>query len=130
VYVLEEQELARAELVQLVDATKGLMVVGSSGSALEAFVDIVHLRPDVAVLDGRVGDGEALGVCRALRVSAPAVACVMLTTAVSDAWGPAEAAEAGAAAYLLKQATILPLIEVIAEVAAGARPLDGLGGLG
>jgi two-component system response regulator DevR len=123
VYVVDDHGPARAALVELIGSMEGLVVVGSSGAAPEALADIVRLRPQVVVLDAMLGDGQrdGLDVCRALRVAAPEAACVIVTAGVATSWGRAEARDAGAAAYLLKQVKDFPLASVIRRVAAGAR---------
>lgn len=119
-YVLDDNDRVRQVLVDLINAADGFVVVGSSGSAAVALADIVRLQPRVAVVDGQLPDGDGLRVCQTLRTTAPNVACVIVTAGV-ETWGPAEAA----AAYLLKQPRGFRLVEVVGEVAAGARLLDG-----
>jgi DNA-binding NarL/FixJ family response regulator len=124
-YVLLDNDYVRALLAAMIDEAEGFVVVGSSGSASDALAEIVRLQPRVAVVDGDLRDGDGLVVCRILAATAPAVACVIVAAGVAKARGPAEAAAAGAAAYVLKQPRNFPLIEVIGQVAAGARLLDG-----
>jgi DNA-binding NarL/FixJ family response regulator len=122
-YVLDDNDRVRALLVELLGAAEGFVVVGSSGSADMALRDIVRLRPRVAVVDGRLPDGDGLRVCQELRTVAPEVACVVVAVGV-ETWGAAEAAAAGAAAYVLKDPKGFRLVEVVREVADGARPLS------
>jgi hypothetical protein len=123
VYVYDADDLVRGGLADLIDAEDGFVVVGSSDAGHQALADIVRLLPRVAVLGGCAADGHALALCRSVRPSAPAVACVIVTTAVPD-WFGLHAAAAGAAAYVLKRLNGFGLIEVIADVAAGGRRLD------
>jgi len=123
VYVLDDHEQVRRQLVALIGGAEGVRVVGSSEETVVALDEIVALRPDVAVLDGRVGDGDGLDICRQLALSAPGVRCVMVSAGVGVTWGPRGAAEAGAWAYLVKQLSDFPLVEVISRVGAGERLL-------
>ena len=90
-----------------------------------ALRDVVRLRPQVVVVDGRMPDGDGLRVCQTLRRVAPDVACVIVAVGI-ETWGAPEAAAAGAAAYVLKAPKSFRLVEVVRAVAGGARPLDGL----
>lgn len=123
VYVAEDHDSVRLRLVDLIAGSAGLTVVGSSGSPFVAVDEIRRLGPDVAVVDGRLGAVSGLDVCRLLSQTAPTVSCVIVTSAVALAWGRAEAARAGAAAYLVKRLDDFPLVQVIRQVAAGDRPI-------
>jgi two-component system, NarL family, response regulator DevR len=123
VYVLEGDERVRSSLVELIATAPGYRMVGSSGSASTALREITAIDPDVAVIDACIRGFDALDVCRLLRVNAPAVQCVILTVGVSVPWGTKEAAEAGAAALVLKQLREFPLLRVIAEV-SGRQSAD------
>ena len=122
VYVLDDHQLVRHALIETIDAADGLVVVGSSGTARDALVDIPRLQPDVALLDGVLPDGNGLDLCRTLTTTAPNVACIILTAATGLAWGPDAAAEAGAAAYLIKKLTNFPLTDTIRCVANRQPP--------
>lgn len=124
VYVLDDHHYVREMLVELIDASEGMMVVGSCESAPEAIAEVARLRPRVAVVDGQVGDRSGLDVCRELKTASPEVSCVIMTSAVGSAWGPTEAAEAGAVAYVVKQIRHFELVDVIRRVATGSRPID------
>jgi two-component system response regulator DevR len=119
VYVVDDHDLVRDMLVQVIGDADGLIVVGSAATMQRALSEIPHLRPAVAVLDGRLPDGTGLDLCRALKAVAPGVACLVLTAATNIDWGPEDAARAGAAGYLTKTIKTLPLIETIRAVAAG-----------
>ena len=122
-YVYDAHDLVRAGLRGLIDEAPGFLVVGSSGAEAQALADIVRIRPRVAVLGGSAADGQALRLCRQVRAAVPSVPCVVAPTAIEQSLGPAEAAEAGAAAFLLKRLHGFRLLETIAEVSSGARPL-------
>ena len=124
-YVLEHDDFVRALLVTMIDEADGCVVVGSSRSASDAIAEIIRLQPQVAVVDGDFRESDALELCRTLAVAAPAVSCVIVAAGLANARGPAQAAAAGAAAYVLKQPKDFPLVEVIGRVATGARLLDG-----
>ncbi|MCH6469599.1 response regulator [Sinomonas terrae] len=117
VYVLDDHELVRRGLRELLE-DEGMLVVGESGSAAEATRRIPALRPHVAVLDARLGDGDGIEVCRGVRSVDPRIRCLILT-GYED--GPARGAAvlAGASGYVLKQVRSLDLAGLIRRVAAG-----------
>jgi two-component system response regulator DevR len=123
VYVYDANDLVRAGLRGLIDEAPGFLVVGSSGTEAQALADVIRLQPAVAVLGGSLGDDQALPLCRDIRASVGSVACVVLPTAIEPSFGPDEAAAAGAAAFLLKRLHGFRLVETIADIARGARPL-------
>nr|WP_244247062.1 response regulator transcription factor [Nocardioides euryhalodurans] len=98
-------------------------VVGESGSAEEATARIPALRPDVAVLDGRLPDGTGIEVCRAIRSVDPSIA-VLILTSYDDDEALFGAIMAGAAGYVLKQARGDDLVRAIRAVAAGHSLVD------
>ena len=124
VYIVEDHDDVRSRLVDLIASSPGLTVAGSSGVAHVALEEIDRLQPDVALVDGRLDGVSGLDVCSRLQRTAPTVSCVILTSAVTVPWGRAEAAHAGAAAYLVKQLGDFPLVDTISRVAAGDRPID------
>lgn len=124
VYVLDDVDQVRAALVELIDEAEGLVVIGSSTSAQVGVGDIVRLRPQVAVVDGRLRDGDGLEICRTLRSEAPDVAIVIVTAAVGVRWGPVEAASAGAAAYVIKRLRGFELLDVLRRVAQARQLAD------
>jgi len=99
-------------------------VIGEAGSAGEALARIPACRPDVAILDVRLPDGEGVSVCRDIRSSMePPPACLMLTS-YSDDEALFGAIMAGAAGYMLKQVSGLALVRAVRTVAAGGSLLD------
>ena len=123
VYLLDDHELVRRGVCDVLDAEADLRVVGQSGSAIEALEQIAELRPDVAVLDGRLPDGSGTEVCRQLATRAPGVATLILTM-YDDEEQLFAAILAGASGYLLKSVRSLDLVAAVRRVAAGQCLLD------
>jgi two-component system response regulator DevR len=107
----------RNMLIQTINSADGLQVVGAAASAHRALAEIPGLHPTVALLDGHLPDGNGIELCRTLKAVAPEVECIILTAGTTIDWGPAEAAQAGAAAFLIKKLTDFPLIDTIRTVA-------------
>ncbi len=123
VFLLDDHEIVRVGLSDLIDAEIDMQVVGQAGSGSDALRLVGQLLPDVAVLDVRLGEGNGIAVCREIRTEHPETACLMLTSFADDQ-ALIDAAEAGAAGYVLKQIRSNDLIESIRKVAAGAQLLD------
>jgi DNA-binding NarL/FixJ family response regulator len=124
VFLLDDHEIVRRGLSQLLDAEPDITVVGEAGTAGQALARVPALRPDVAVLDVRLPDGDGVTVCRELRSSVdPPPACLMLTS-YSDDEALFGAIMAGAAGYLLKQVSGVDLVGAIRTVAGGGSLLD------
>jgi DNA-binding NarL/FixJ family response regulator len=126
VFLLDDHELVRRGIRDLLSQEDDLEVVGEAGSAHEALTRVPPTRPDVALLDVRLGDdAEASGieVCRDIRSAHPEVACVMLTSFADDE-ALFASIMAGAAGYLLKQVRGQDLVGAIRRVAAGESLLD------
>ena len=123
VFLLDDHEIVRRGLRELLEAVGDFKVVGEAGTAEEAVGRIPATRPDVAVLDVRLPDGDGVQVCREVRSRHPEIACLMLTS-YSDDEALFEAIMAGAAGYLLKQVRGNDLIDAIRSVAAGQSLLD------
>ena len=107
----------------LLEAEPDIRVVGEAGTASSALARIPALRPDVAVLDVRLPDGDGVSVCREIRSRAPGVACLMLT-AFSDHEALLDAIMAGAAGYVLKQVRGSDLVGAVRTVASGQSLLN------
>ncbi|MFV2145391.1 MULTISPECIES: response regulator [Isoptericola] len=122
VFLVDDHEVVRRGVADLLEAEPDLEVVGEAGSAAEALARIPALRPDVAVLDVRLPDGDGVSVCRELR-SGTDVACLMLTS-FDDDEALFDAILAGAAGYVLKQVRGSDLLSAIRTVAAGGSTLD------
>jgi two-component system response regulator DevR len=123
VFLLDDHEIVRRGLADLIDAEAGLSVVGEAGSAAEALSRIPAVNPDVAILDARLPDGSGIDVCRDIRSSMPQVRCLILTS-YDDNDAVFAAVMAGAAGYLLKEIRRNNLIDAIRQVAAGKSLLD------
>jgi DNA-binding NarL/FixJ family response regulator len=124
VFLLDDHELVRAGLRTVLEAEDDLTVIGEAGSAGEALARIPACRPDVAILDVRLPDGEGVSVCRDIRSSMePPPACLMLTS-YSDDEALFGAIMAGAAGYMLKQVSGAALVQAVRTVAAGGSLLD------
>ena len=123
VFLLDDHEVVRRGVRTLLEAEPGITVIGEAGTAASALARIPALRPDVAVLDVRLPDGDGVTVCRELRSRMPALACLMLT-AHDDGEALFDAVMAGAAGYVLKQIRGAHLAEAVRAVAAGESILD------
>ena len=123
VFLLDDHEVVRRGLADLLDLEVDLEVVGEAGSAADARVRIPATRPDVAVLDVRLPDGTGVEVCRDIREDNPDVKCLMLTS-YSDDEALFDAIMAGASGYVLKDIRGNDLVEAIRQVASGKSLLD------
>jgi two-component system, NarL family, response regulator DevR len=123
VFLLDDHEVVRRGLKDLFDSEDGFEVVGESGSAKDAEARIPALRPDVAVLDGRLPDGSGVDVCRAIRSVDPSIRAIILTS-YDDDEALFAAIMAGAAGYVLKQIVGNDLLDVVRKVAEGQSLLD------
>jgi two-component system response regulator DevR len=123
VFLLDDHEIVRRGLKELLESEGDIEVVGESGLAQEAKRRIPALRPDVAVLDGRLPDGSGIDVCREIRSQHPEIAALILTS-YDDDEALFSAIMAGAAGYILKQVRGNDLLESVRRVAAGGSTLD------
>ncbi|CRK57412.1 Putative two-component system response regulator [Alloactinosynnema sp. L-07] len=124
VFVLDDHEVVRRGLKQLLDAEPDIVVVGEAATAAQALARVPALRPQVAILDVRLPDGEGVSVCRELRSAmVPPPACLMLTS-FSDDEALFGAIMAGAAGYMLKQVSGNDLVSAVRTLAAGGSLLD------
>jgi DNA-binding NarL/FixJ family response regulator len=122
VFLLDDHEVVRTGLKDLLAAEDDIEVVGEAASASTALARMPALRPDVAVLDVRLPDGDGVLVCREIRSMLPGTACLMLT-GYSDDWALVGAVMAGAAGYVSKQAAAQDLVQAIRTVASGQSAL-------
>ncbi|OLF07632.1 DNA-binding response regulator [Actinophytocola xinjiangensis] len=123
VALVDDHEVVRRGLRDLLDGEPGIEVVAEAGSVDEALVRTAATGPDVVVIDIRLPDGDGVSLCRALRSRDPAPACLVLT-AFDDEQALVEAIMAGASGYLLKQVRGQDLVDAVREVAAGRSLLD------
>jgi DNA-binding NarL/FixJ family response regulator len=123
VFLLDDHEVVRRGLRDLLEAEDDLTVVGEAGTAEEAYGRIPATSPDVAVLDVRLPDGDGVEVCRDVRAAHPEIACLMLTS-FSDDEAVYAAIMAGAAGYVLKQVRGTDLVDAVRRVGRGESLLD------
>jgi DNA-binding NarL/FixJ family response regulator len=123
VFLLDDHEVVRRGVRELLEAESDMDVVGEAGTAEEAITRIPATSPEVAILDVRLPDGDGVEVCREIRSQHPEVACIMLTS-YSDDDAVYAAIMAGASGYLLKQVRGTDLIEGVRRVARGESLLD------
>ena len=123
VFLLDDHEIVRRGLRELLESEGDIDVVGESGLAQEAARRIPALRPDVAILDARLPDGSGIDVCRDVRTANPEIKALILTS-YDDDEALFSAIMAGAAGYVLKQVRGNDLLESVRRVAAGQSRLD------
>jgi two-component system, NarL family, response regulator DevR len=123
VYLLDDHEVVRHGLRDLLEREGDIEVVGESGSAVDAEHRIPALRPHVAVLDARLPDGSGIDVCREIRSVDPTIQALILTSYEDDE-ALFAAIMAGASGYVLKQIKGTDLVDAVRRVAAGQSLLD------
>jgi two-component system response regulator DevR len=123
VFLLDDHEVVRRGLKDLLESDGDIEVVGESGSAAEATRRIPALRPDVAVLDARLPDGSGIDVCREIRSREPRTSALILTS-YDDDEALFAAIMAGASGYVLKQIRGNDLVDAVRRVASGQSLLD------
>lgn len=123
VFLLDDHEIVRRGLIELINAEADMEVVGEAGTAADAIGRIGATTPDVAVLDYQLPDGNGVEVCREVRDRYPNIACLMLT-AFSDDDALFSAIMAGARGYVLKQIRGNDLVDSVRRVARGEQLLD------
>ncbi|WP_119730140.1 response regulator transcription factor [Thermomonospora amylolytica] len=123
VFLMDDHEVVRRGVAALLSAEDDIEIVGEAGSADQALARIPAARPDVAVLDVRLPDGDGVSVCREIRSRMPEVACLMLTS-FEDEDALFDAVMAGASGYVLKQIHGSDLVGAVRTVAAGGSLLD------
>ncbi|GAA2895637.1 response regulator transcription factor [Streptomyces mexicanus] len=123
VFLLDDHEVVRRGVHDLLNDEPDIEVVGEAGTAEQALVRVPALRPDVAVLDVRLPDGDGVTVCRELRSQLPELACLMLTS-FDDEEALLDSIMAGASGYVLKQIRSSDLVSAVRTVARGQSLLD------
>jgi two-component system, NarL family, response regulator DevR len=123
VFLLEDHEVMRLGLRMVLSAEPDIGVVGDAGTVAAALVRLPAVRPDVAILDVRLPDGDGISACRDIRSMLPEVACLMFT-AYQDDQALLGAVMAGAAGYLLKGTPVREVVEAVRVVATGESILD------
>jgi two-component system, NarL family, response regulator DevR len=123
VFLVDDHEVVRRGIVELLGSDSELDVVGEAGSVAEAMTRISAARPDVAVLDVRLPDGSGIELCRDLLSDIPELRCLMLTSFTSDE-AMLDAVLAGASGYVVKDIKGMELAQAIKDVGAGKSLLD------
>ncbi|WP_232678630.1 response regulator transcription factor [Nocardioides sp. R-C-SC26] len=123
VFLLDDHEVVRRGIRDLLEFESDIEIVGEAGTIAEAAVRIPALRPDVAILDGRLPDGSGIDLCRDIRSSHPEVRSLILTS-YDDDDAVFAAIMAGASGYVLKQVRGNDLIDTVRRVAEGQSTLD------
>jgi DNA-binding NarL/FixJ family response regulator len=123
VALVDDHEVVRRGLRDLLDGEPGIEVVAEAGGVEEALARVGATLPDVVVVDVRLPDGDGVQLCRALRQLSSPPRCLVLT-AFDDERALMEAIVAGASGYLLKQVRGQDLVDAVREVAAGRSLLD------
>jgi DNA-binding NarL/FixJ family response regulator len=123
VFLLDDHEVVRRGVHDLLNDEPDITVVGEAATVEQALARVPALRPQVAVLDVRLPDGNGITVCRELRSRLPELACLMLTS-FDDEEALLDSIMAGAAGYVLKQIQGSDLVSAVRTVAAGQSLLD------
>jgi two-component system response regulator DevR len=123
VFLVDDHEVVRRGVRELLESEPDIEVVGEAGTAAEALARVPAMKPQVAILDVRLPDGDGVTVCRELRSRLPDLACLMLTS-FGDDEALLSAIMAGASGYLLKQVRGSDIVGAVRTVAAGGSMLD------
>ncbi|MGY4099910.1 response regulator transcription factor [Nocardia sp. R16R-3T] len=123
VFLVDDHQIVRRGVKDLIDTESDLEVVGEAGTVSQALARIPALRPDVAVLDVRLPDGNGIELCRELLDQHPGLRCLILTS-FTDEQAMLDAILAGASGYVVKDIDTIELVEAIREVGAGKSLLD------
>lgn len=118
VLLVDDHEIVRRGVAQLIDAEPDLEVVGEAGTARAAFARVIATRPDVIVLDVRLPDGNGIDLCRRIRSTDPSIRCLFLT-AFNDEAACIAAVMAGASGFELKSVRGNTLVDKIRKIARG-----------
>jgi two-component system, NarL family, response regulator DevR len=124
VFLVDDHEVVRRGVADLLGAHEDLTVVGDAGSVAEALARIPALAPEVAVLDVRLPDGSGVELCRDLRSRMPGLRCLMLTS-YTDEQAMFDAVLAGASGFVIKDVRGNDIVNAVREVGAGRSLLDG-----
>ncbi|MFI7680413.1 response regulator [Actinophytocola sp. NPDC049390] len=123
VMLVDDHEIVRRGIADLIGTTDDLEVVGEASGVAEALARVPQVNPDVAVLDVRMPDGNGIELCRDLKSQLPELNCLMLTSYADDD-ALFDAIMAGASGFVLKQVLGLDLLDAIRTVGAGGSLLD------
>ncbi len=123
VFLLDDHDIVRRGLTHLLEMQDDIEVVGEAETAEEALSRIPPTRPDVALLDVRLPDGDGVEVCREIRSRHPEIQCLMLTSFADDE-ALFDAIMAGASGFILKQVKSEEIVQAVRFVANGQSLLD------
>ena len=123
VFLVDDHELVRRGVADLLDEEPDLMVIGQASSVSEALARVPATNPDVVVLDVRLPDGNGVELCRELRSRLPELNCLMLTS-YTDEEAMMDAILAGAGGYVIKDIKGMELVSAVRTVASGRSLLD------
>ncbi len=118
IFLLDDHEVVRRAIAELLGTVPGFEVVGEAGTAAETLGRVIAVHPDVAVLDARLPDGSGIDVCRDIRSALPDTYCLILTS-YDDHDAVLASVLAGASGYVLKEVAASGLIDAIRQVALG-----------
>ena len=123
VFLVDDHEVVRRGVAELIDAEEDLTVIGQAATVSEALATVPALRPDVAVLDIRLPDGNGVELCRDLRSTMPELNCLILTS-YTDEQAMLDAILAGAGGYVIKDIKGMELVSAVRKVGSGQSLLD------
>ena len=123
IFLLDDHEIVRRGIAELLDAVPGFEVVGEAGRAQQAVARVLAVKPDVAILDARLPDGSGIDVCREIRSALPQTYCLILTS-YDDEEAVLASVLAGASGYVLKEVRTAGLVDAIRQIAQGRSLID------
>jgi len=123
VFLVDDHEVVRRGVADLLEEAEDLTVIGQASSVSEALARIPAVRPDIAVLDVRLPDGNGVELCRELRSALPDLNCLMLTS-YTDEQAMMDAILAGAGGYVIKDIKGMQLVDAVRQVGSGRSLLD------
>jgi two-component system, NarL family, response regulator DevR len=123
IFLLDDHEVVRRGIAELLGAVPGFEIVGEAGTIQETLPRVLASRPDVAVLDARLPDGSGIDVCRDIRSALPSTYCLILTS-YDDQDAVLASVLAGASGYVLKEVRTSGLVDAIRQVALGRSLID------
>lgn len=123
IFLLDDHEVVRRGIAELLSDVQGFEVVGEAGSAAQALTRVLASKPDVAVLDMRLPDGSGIDVCRDIRSAMPSTHCLILTS-YDEEDAVLSSVLAGASGYLLKEVRMAGLVDAIRQAAMGRSLID------
>jgi len=118
VFLVDDHEIVRRGVAELLDAHDDIDVVGEAETVRQATGRIGATLPDVALLDARLPDGSGIALCRDIGVRYPAINCLIFT-AYGDEDAVMAARLAGACGYVLKTAHGSDLVAAVRRASDG-----------